>query len=92
MDQFDLAEHGGGSLAGAYTRFGIRRALVLGVETDMLFPIEQQREIADYLRAAGPAVEFHAFPSLQGHDAFLVDHERFESAIRGFLSAAQTSE
>jgi len=86
MDQFDLAEHGGGSLAEAFARFGVRRALVLGVETDMLFPIEQQQEIADHLRAAGPAVEFHAFPSLQGHDAFLVDHERFEPAIRHFLA------
>jgi homoserine O-acetyltransferase len=86
MDQFDLAEHGGGSLAEAFARFGVRRALVLGVETDMLFPIEQQQEIADQLRAAGPAVQFHAFPSLQGHDAFLVDHERFEPAIRHFLA------
>jgi homoserine O-acetyltransferase len=86
MDQFDLAEHGGGSLAEAFAGFSVRRALVLGVETDMLFPIEQQQEIADHLRAAGPAVQFHAFPSLQGHDAFLVDHERFEPAIRQFLA------
>jgi len=86
MDQFDLADHGGGSLAAAFEKFGVRRALVLGVETDMLFPIEQQREIADHLRAAGRAtVEFHAFPSLQGHDAFLVDLARFEPALGNFL-------
>ena len=92
MDQFDLAEHGGGSLAEAFVRFGVRRALVLGVETDMLFPIEQQQEIADHLRAAGPAVQFHAFPSLQGHDAFLVDHERFEPAIRQFLASRRETD
>jgi len=86
MDQFDLADHGGGSLAAAFGKFGVRRALVLGVETDMLFPIEQQREVADHLRAAGRAtVEFHAFPSLQGHDAFLVDLARFEPALGNFL-------
>jgi len=86
MDQFDLADHGDGSLAAAFEKFGVRRALVLGVETDMLFPIEQQREIADHLRAAGRAtVEFHAFPSLQGHDAFLVDLARFEPALGNFL-------
>jgi homoserine O-acetyltransferase len=86
MDQFDLADHGGGSLAAAFEKFGVRRALVLGVVTDMLFPIEQQREIADHLRAAGRAtVEFHAFPSLQGHDAFLVDLARFEPALGNFL-------
>ena len=86
MDNFDLAEHGDGSLAAAFARFQVRRALVIGVETDMLFPIEQQREIADHLRAAGRAtVEYHAFPSLQGHDAFLVDLARFEPAIGNFL-------
>jgi homoserine O-acetyltransferase len=86
MDQFDLAEHGGGSLAAAFARFGVRRALVIGVETDLLFPIDQQREIAEHLRAAGRAtVEFHAFPSLQGHDAFLVDLARFEPALQEFL-------
>ena len=88
MDQFDLADHGGGSLAAAFAKFGVRRALVLGVESDMLFPVEQQREIADHLRAAGRAtVEFHAFPSLQGHDAFLVDLARFEPALGNFLRA-----
>jgi homoserine O-acetyltransferase len=86
MDQFDLADHGDGSLAAAFAKFRVRRALVLGVDTDMLFPIEQQREIADHLRSAGRArVEFHAFPSLQGHDAFLVDLARFEPALGDFL-------
>jgi homoserine O-acetyltransferase len=86
MDQFDLAEHGGGSLAQAFARFRVRRALVIGVETDLLFPIDQQREIAEHLRTPGREIEFHAFPSLQGHDAFLVDLQRFEPAIGGFLA------
>ena len=85
MDQFDLAEHGGGSLAAAFDRIKVRRSLVIGVETDMLFPVAQQREIADHLRDAGGSVEFHAFPSLQGHDAFLSDLARFEPAIGGFV-------
>ncbi|MFO1406995.1 MAG: homoserine O-acetyltransferase [Steroidobacteraceae bacterium] len=85
MDQFDLAEHGGGSLDRAFAGFGVRRALVIGVETDMLFPIHQQREIADRLAATEAEVHFHAFPSPQGHDAFLSDLERFEPAIGGFI-------
>ncbi len=89
MDQFDLADHGDGSLAAAFARFRVRRALVIGVETDLLFPIDQQREIAEHLRAPGREVEFHAFPSLQGHDAFLVDLQRFEPAIGGFLAGVQ---
>ncbi len=90
MDQFDLADHGAGSLAAAFGKFRLKRALVIGVETDLLFPIDQQREIAEHLRAPGREVEFHAFPSLQGHDAFLVDLARFEPAIGGFLSGVPT--
>jgi len=89
MDQFDLAEHGDGSLAAAFARFRLKRALVLGVDTDLLFPIDQQREIAEHLRIPGREVEFHSFPSLQGHDAFLVDLQRFEPAIGGFLAGAK---
>lgn len=87
MDQFDLADHGGGSLAAAFGKFRARRSLVIGVDSDMLFTIDQQREIAEHLRAAGNTVDFLAFPSLQGHDAFLADLPRFEPAIAGFLKS-----
>jgi homoserine O-acetyltransferase len=85
MDQFDLAEHGGGSLEAAFAGLRVQRALVLGAQTDMLYTIDQQTLVAEQLRLAGVEVEFHAFPSPQGHDAFLVDNARFEPAIRGFL-------
>jgi homoserine O-acetyltransferase len=85
MDQFDLAEHGGGSLEAAFDRLQVPRALVLGAQTDMLYTIDQQALIAAQLERAGIEVEFHGFPSPQGHDAFLVDNARFEPAIRGFL-------
>jgi homoserine O-acetyltransferase len=85
MDEFDLRAHGGGSLEVAFAKIRARRSLVIGVETDMLFPLFQQREIADLLKGAGGDVTFHAFPSIQGHDSFLVDDERFEPAIAEFL-------
>jgi homoserine O-acetyltransferase len=85
MDQFDLAEHGGGKLDAAFARLQVPRALVLGAQTDMLYTIDQQALIAEQLRRTGTAVEFHAFPSPQGHDAFLVDNARFEPVIAAFL-------
>jgi homoserine O-acetyltransferase len=84
MDLFDLADHGG-SVAEALKRFTIERALVIGVETDFLFPIAQQQELADGLQAGGKDVEFVRMPSLQGHDAFLVDMDRFRPAIANFM-------
>jgi homoserine O-acetyltransferase/O-succinyltransferase len=87
MDWFDMAEHGGSAEA-ALSRVRAGRTLVVGVETDILFPIEQQREIAETLRGAGRQVDFAALPSIQGHDAFLVDRDRFSRVVAEFLSGA----
>jgi homoserine O-acetyltransferase len=84
MDLFDLADHGG-SVAGALQRFNVERALVMGVETDLLFPIEQQQELADGLTRKDREVTFSRLPSLQGHDSFLVDMDRFRPIIADFL-------
>ena len=86
MDQFDLAEHGGGLLEAAFAKIKVQRTLVLGAQTDMLYTIDQQALIAEQLRKAGGDVEFHAFPSPQGHDAFLVDNGRFEPVMADFLA------
>ena len=85
-DWFDLGEHGAGVDA-VLARIDVERALVIGVETDILFPLTQQQQIADGLRAGGAEVELVALDSPQGHDAFLVDIERFGAAIAGFLAA-----
>ncbi len=88
MDWFDLAEHGDGeSIESAYARLKFQRALVLGVASDILFPLAQQQELARALKRAGTQVEFHAMASLQGHDAFLVDMENFGPAIAHFLNS-----
>ncbi|HEY4366736.1 MAG TPA: homoserine O-acetyltransferase [Steroidobacteraceae bacterium] len=86
MDLFDLADHGG-SVAAALARFEVNSALVIGVETDLLFPIEQQEELAEGLASGGREVTFHRMPSLQGHDSFLVDMDRFRPAVGDFLNA-----
>ncbi len=87
MDQFDLAEHGDGSLGTAFAKLaGIKHSLVLGAQTDMLYTIDQQALVVEQLRKVGNDVEFHAFPSPQGHDAFLVDAARFEPVIAAFLA------
>ncbi|TAL72495.1 MAG: homoserine O-acetyltransferase [Rhodanobacter sp.] len=85
-DWFDIAEYGGGSITGGLGRICIERALVIGVSTDILFPLAQQEQIADGLRVAGAQVDFVALDSPQGHDAFLVDIKNYSRAIGGFLA------
>ncbi len=85
IDRFDLSAHGGTTLS-ALKRAGAERALVIGVESDILFSISEQRALADAFEAAGTDTEFVPLASLEGHDAFLVDIEPFAAAIGKFLA------
>jgi len=84
MDRFDLAEHGG-SFSAALQAVQSESVLVLGVESDMLFPINEQAAIAEAFEQNGLPTRFVRLPSLEGHDAFLVDFARFGSELRRFL-------
>lgn len=85
MDLFDVAEHGA-SIEAGLARVQAEQTLVIGVETDFLFPIDQQAEIAHTLHRLGRRVRFEALPSVQGHDSFLVDIDRFGPVLADFLA------
>jgi homoserine O-acetyltransferase len=85
LDCFDLVSHG--EPVEVVKRAGISSALVIGVESDLLFTIREQAEIAGTLEAADVPTRFARLPSIEGHDAFLVDLPRFDAAIRNFLNA-----
>lgn len=84
IDWFDVAKYGGTVEAGL-AKIQAKNVLVIGVETDMLYPLEQQKEIAIALQKAGINVEFVALSSVQGHDAFLIDEARFCPVIEEFF-------
>ena len=87
MDLFDAAEHGpDGTLEAAFARLRLRAALVVGVETDLLFPVAQQAELARLLTHPDRRVEFVRLDCLQGHDSFLIESARFTAAIGPFLA------
>ncbi|KAF1687570.1 homoserine O-acetyltransferase [Pseudoxanthomonas broegbernensis] len=85
MDWFDVAEHGGGDVHAGLAKIRVERALAIGARTDILFPVQQQQEIAEGLAEGGAQAEFIGMESPQGHDAFLVDIARFGPAVRNFL-------
>ncbi|KAJ2822070.1 homoserine O-acetyltransferase [Coemansia erecta] len=61
-------------------------SLVLGVQSDILFPVAQQREIADILRRAGnKRVTYYELDAMYGHDTFLIDVVNVGAAIKGHL-------
>jgi homoserine O-acetyltransferase/O-succinyltransferase len=87
MDRFDLAAHGG-SHSAALARSGVEKALVIGVESDMLFALGEQEQLAKAFEQAGATTSFAPLDCIEGHDSFLIDLERFGSEIRAFLNRA----
>lgn len=55
-------------------------ALVIGIDTDLLFPVQEQQFIADNI----PQSTFAVLKSLYGHDGFLVEFDQINTTIRHF--------
>jgi homoserine O-acetyltransferase/O-succinyltransferase len=56
-------------------------ALVVGITSDLLFPLCEQEFIAEQL----PNAQLVTLTSAFGHDGFLVEYEQLENALRSFL-------
>jgi homoserine O-acetyltransferase len=86
-DLFDLAEHGG-SLQSAFSKFRLRHVLVIGVETDILFPLRQQQELANGFNEVVDRVDYVPLDCITGHDSFLVDMDAFRPVINRFFESS----
>jgi homoserine O-acetyltransferase len=84
-DLFDIAEYGGTVVAGL-RKVEAQEIMIIGVKTDFLFPIYQQKELADGLTLAGREVSYVELDSLQGHDSFLVDMDSYRPLVTDFFS------
>src|SRR5437773_3907285 len=83
MDRFDLGVHG--EAVSVFRRAALSSALVIGVQSDLLFSLTEQQAVASSLAAAGVATRFAPLPCIEGHDAFLVDLDTFGREIGAFL-------
>ncbi|MCH2170212.1 homoserine O-acetyltransferase [Myxococcota bacterium] len=63
-------------------------ALVIGVSSDLLFPVWQQRELAEHLGKRGNEVTYLEVDSPYGHDTFLIERDRIGGALQRFLADA----
>jgi homoserine O-acetyltransferase len=86
MDRFDLGAHG--DPVTLLRRAALEHALVIGVQTDLLFSVNEQQAVAGFLEAAGIATRFAPLSCIEGHDAFLVDLETFGREIGSFLRSS----
>lgn len=86
MDFFDISSAYEDSVS-AFADVQLNSAKVIGVETDFLWPVHQQKEIADMFSANGVDTSFEVLPSIQGHDSFLVDYERFCPVVEEYFKS-----
>jgi homoserine O-acetyltransferase len=58
------------------------RTLVVGIDSDILFPINEQKFLVDHI----PDARLEIMTSLYGHDGFLVEFEQLSSHIKKFFA------
>jgi homoserine O-acetyltransferase len=91
MDWFDAGD-GYPTLAAALSEVQLESAFVMGVETDILFPLHQQKEIASALSENHIQTGFSEVPSIMGHDAFLVDYHHFNPQVAAYFKRVLAAE
>lgn len=55
--------------------------LVVGIENDVLYPVSEQKFLAQHI----PHAKYEQIYSLFGHDGFLVEFDQFKNIVRNFL-------
>ena len=89
MDLFDVTDPKAGDDEGVRQGGGLTDircpALIVGVKSDILFPVWQQRELASLMREAGVSVIYSEIDSPYGHDTFLIELETVGEPIRSLL-------
>lgn len=63
------------------------RTLVIGIDSDILFPVSEQRFLAENIGGA----EYREITSLYGHDGFLVEFDQLDIILKGFFSIQNES-
>ena len=64
------------------------RTLVIGIDTDILFPLAEQQFLAAHI----PGAAYACIHSGYGHDGFLLEHESISQLISDFLNKQKDSE
>ena len=83
MDLHDLG-HGQSSYEKGIQRIKAK-TLVIGFDSDLLFPNYQQKEFVEILARTNNAVSYKEISTLYGHDAFLIERDQIKETIHAFL-------
>lgn len=87
MDGYDVGEGRGGAAAALRDFRG--PALVLSIDSDVLYPRWQQEQICSVLEENGNRVMFAEMQSPDGHDAFLMEWDQMSTHIGGLMGSLE---
>jgi homoserine O-acetyltransferase len=85
LDYFDPASAHGGDLTAAFTPARDNRFLIVSFTTDWRFAPARSREIVKALVDNRIAVSYAEIAAPHGHDAFLLDDERYHALLRAYF-------
>ncbi len=88
LDYFDPAKNHGGNLSKALAAMQ-SKSLVISFTTDWRFAPERSREIVKALLDEKHSVTYAEIDAPHGHDAFLLDDERYHGILRAYFSKMQ---
>lgn len=88
LDYFDLSREYGDDPVAAFAHAQCR-FLVVSFSSDWRFSPARSREIVDALVAANKPVSYAEIESSHGHDAFLVNNDRYQKVFSGFLNTIE---
>ncbi|MCI5080239.1 MAG: homoserine O-acetyltransferase [Saprospiraceae bacterium] len=86
MDSHNIGR-GRGGIDAALKRISAA-TLVIGIQSDVLFPVREQVQIADSI----PNAELEIINSLYGHDGFLVEFEKIRKLINQFWEGDKSAQ
>lgn len=84
LDLFDLGA-GYESYEAALSRIDAK-VLVVGVSSDILYPPQQQEQLAKTLKSVGVRTDFAIIDSPHGHDGFLIDFHLLRPILAKFIN------
>jgi homoserine O-acetyltransferase len=90
LDYFEPAREHGGDLARAFEAARGCGFLVVSFTTDWRFPPARSREIVKALVDNRIAVSYAEVAAPHGHDAFLLDDERYHRVVRAWFDRIET--
>jgi len=87
MDSHDMGRNRPGGYEETLRQIKIP-VLVTSISSDVLYPVSEQLELAQYL----PNSQHHMIESPEGHDGFLLEGKKVGLLIRGFLGQMEYEE